>query len=205
MIQNQKKIEIMSIDEIHMTGCKKEKLEKETVIVTKYGIVLHMENLAGDETFSAVDVENKIKEIFGKNTVFKHQSIGDAFYNKTAKAYIYPAHGCSKIGFGLLQEITKVTQTSNNLYVYVSVGSYADATEPNDSRLCLDYDYNNKNTTCIKQSNLDKKYLIDDSIFEGNFDSKKYFKDNIDKFAKYKYTFEKEDNNYVIKKLEKID
>lgn len=166
----------------------------------------------GYETISASKVEKKVKEIFGKNIKWQHKSVEPFVYNKTQKLYVLAKPtGCS-VGYQLHIIIDKVTQTKNNLYIYttVSSGIGAESNWREDINIAkgsyrLYFDYVNLNS----DKKINTKYVDvpnvknDDEKIEKA--AKKYINENKDKFAKYKYTFEKEDSNYIIKKLEKID
>lgn len=138
--------------------------------------------------YPAEKVENHIKEVFGKNTKIEHMTIKPYIYDITSKVYyaVGIGYGAGNIVF---ENINKITTKDNNLYIYVHAGS-----TDIYNKVCYDIDIDN--STCVE---------LKSNSQNGEIDYQQYMKDNKDKFAKYKYTFEKEDNNYIIKGLEKID
>lgn len=160
-----------------------------------------------DFGYYSSDVDNKIKEIFGKNTVVNHKSTDDVIYDKTIKAYINPPHGCGDYDNGWFQSIISVTKDDNKIYISTIAGSTIHRTEEIDKiKLCYNDDYKNLDETkdCILLSSLNNKYKSDKEEIDLNYDYEQYSLDNKNIFSQYKFTFEKEDDNYIIKKLEKI-
>ena len=153
--------------------------------------------------YSAEKVEKKLKEIFGKNTNINHEAVGLYVYDKTAKLYYVIRGGGCGCGAGSFQEIDKVTTSGNKLYVYTHAGFTSF-----DGYICYKNDINEKDLNSSSCVNVVKKYSLNEN--DDNYDDQIDEKMDLikttdkDKFAKYKYTFEKEDNNYIIKKLEKI-
>lgn len=187
-----------SNDLIDTTGCTKENNE----LTTSNGMILQLDNISDSQyIFSKDTVMNRVKSIFGKNTTINHQTTDVHFYDKTAEAYIGKGGDCSHYDYSWFQSITK-EEENTELNIYVSMASLYERTFPEKAKICYDYKDNNN---CILLSKIDKKYKKDTKYDDLGYDYEKYFKDNIDKFAKYKYTFIKEDNNYIFKKLEKID
>ena len=137
--------------------------------------------------YSGKRVEKTVKEIFGKNSKVEHSFIKPYEYDVTADAY-FMSYGIGLGSSPSFEKITKITVKGNNIYVYVIAGS-----TDFYSKVCFDIDVDN--SKCEKLENSD----------DSEIDYANYMNNNKDKFAKYKYTFEKEDNNYIIKKLEKID
>ncbi len=190
-------IKVDNNDEIDMTGCTKDGNE----IISSNYVILDTSNLSeGNLFFSESRVEKEAKEIFGKDTIINHQTTKDVFYDKTAHAYILPGHGCDNYNYDWFQTIYNTKKENNKLYIDVVVGSLIDLTTESKTKICNDY----KSDECILLSDLDKKYHIEEDKDHQFVNYEQYALDNKDKFAKYRYTFEKEDSNYVIKKLEKI-
>lgn len=191
-------IQLSNTDEIDTTGCTKENNE----ITTSEGMILQIDGISDSQyVFSKATVENRARKIFGKNTTLTHQTTDVHFYDKTVQAYIGKGGECGLYDYSWFQTITK-EEESDKLYIYVSMASLYERTFPDKAKICYDYKDNNN---CLLLSKLDQKYKKTSKNDDLEYDYEKYFKDNIDKFTKYKYTFEKEDNNYIFKKLEKID
>ena len=152
--------------------------------------------------YSAEKVESKVKEIFGKDTNVNHQAVGAYVYDKTAKLYFVIRGGSCGCGAGSFQEIDKVTTSENKLYIYTHAG-YTSV----DGYVCYENDIDEKDLNSSKCVNVVKKYSLNEnanSYYDELDEKMNLIKQDKDKFTKYKYTFEKEDNNYIIKKLEKI-
>lgn len=151
--------------------------------------------------FDAKKVEKKVKEIFG-NVNIEHKSTEDVVYDKTTNVYIMPPHGCGDYENGWFQIIDKVIKDNNELHIYTIAGSLIKILD-NNPKLCYEDNYNIvKEESCILLNSLDKKYITKDKNNKYNYE--KYAVDNKDKFNQYKFTFVKENNNYIIKKMEKI-
>lgn len=199
--KKQENINLNITDEIDTTGCTKEDNE----LTSSDGMILYLDTLDEyKDIFSKTSVENQVKKMFGKNIIINHQTTSTHFYDKTAEAYIGLGGECNQYDYSWFQAITDVKEEKDKVYIYVSMVSLINLTDK--TKIC--YDYKSDEKDCILLSKLDKKYYTKnnkDSNNYTNIDYEKYMKDNIDKFTKYKYTFEKEDNNYIIKKLEKID
>ena len=170
---------------------------------TKLGTAIA--GLGDKESYVLSDVENEVRKIYGKNTNINHQSFSSYKYDENNKKYIKPEGiGCSLKPI-LYQSIDKVTQKDNSIYLYVSFGySYMD--NDHKMKLCYDYVSNDEIKNYYKDNTEIKTECI--NVENDNYNVSylnQYIKDNKDKFTKYKYTFEKEDNNYIIKGLEKIN
>ena len=153
------------------------------------------------EGYKVSDVENEIKKIYGKNTNVDYKKVPSPYAYDETNNYFFLLGGYGSTSNTTMQNIDKVTSMGNKLYIYVNVGMYTYSFENKEYIVYFDY---KKDANSIKESNIDKKYFTttDTSHY---FESDKYIKDNKDKFTKYKYTFEKEENNYIIKGLEKIN
>lgn len=196
-------IKVKSTDSFDLTGCK-----KEGNVIINNGIRFNLAEVDGSESlYSATDVENKIKSIFGKNTKVNHHTTSDSFFDKTINAYVVLGHGCDyNYDSSWIQEIIKTESSGNYVYIYTAAGSLVDSTL-DKPLLCFKDDYDNvvKSKDCMSISSLGEKYKSDEMKYsEYGYDYDQYIKDNSEKFAQYKYTFEKEDDNYIIKGLEKI-
>ena len=160
-----------------------------------------------DFGFTAKDVDNKIKEIFGSNVIVQHKSTDDVYYDKTTQVYIDPPHGCGDYNNGWFQSMTNVEEKDNELYIYTIAGSTINrADEISKVKLCYSDNYKDldQEKSCILLTSIDKKYKSNDDFSDLEYDYEQYALDNKDKFTGYKYTFIKEGNNYIIKNLEKI-
>ena len=150
----------------------------------------------------AKDVDTKVKEIFGENTVVHHQSTEDVIYDKTTKVYINPPHGCGNYNNSWFQTIDKVTKEKDEINIYTIDGSLINQTS-NNIKICYDDNYKELDEkTCILLNQINKKYMTKDNDLK--YDYEKYAVDNKEKFNQYKYIFIKENNNYIFKKMEKI-
>jgi hypothetical protein len=158
--------------------------------------------------YKASSVEKRVKEIFGKNTSVKHQAISEyenqltsgfpMLYDKTAQVYIGLDGGCGGAGSSF-QNIIKTTIKGDKLYIYVIAGYEGMI----DSNVCYDYNAYDNEDKCISTLEIAKKYNQNvDDLDESDINN--YIEENNDKFAQYKYTFTKEDDNYIITSLEKI-
>ena len=149
--------------------------------------------------YKSSNVDKQAKKIFGKNTNLEHKSTDDVIYDKTTKSYVLIPHSCGEFGKEGFQSILKITKKDNELYIYTIAGSYTNYETIDKAKICYDYNVGDE-STCTLVKDLDQKYM-NNNVFA--YDD--YALDNKEKFAHYKYTYELEDGNYIIKKLEKIN
>lgn len=155
--------------------------------------------------YKVESIDKEIKKIYGNKTTVNYKTIDPFIYDKTTQTYLTPFAVECDFKPVIYQNITKTTKENNKLYIETVLGiEYFGIDEDNHriSNIC------NTEMKCADVANIDEKYITikqdnnDESYRE--LDGYKYIKDNEKEFSKYKYTFEKEGDNYIIKNLEKI-
>ena len=128
--------------------------------------------------YKKADVEAKVKEIFGKDTTVNYQTSSGWFvYDTTSAVYLMPTIGVVTTS---VQTIYDASKTTNNLYIYVLAGTR--------TPIKMIYGLEENSAEVDTEDVLDESYMMN----------------NKEKFSKYKYTFVKEDNNYIFKSFERV-
>jgi len=135
-------------------------------------------------------VENEYKKLYGNDEI-KHKSLEGNLYcpgmiydSKNNKYY----SGVGACGYGGFPEspftyINRMTTKGNNAYVYVNFGVY----DTSNNNIYTDYEKT-------------KLYKTENDVELENYITK----DNYEDFSEYKYTFVKEDGNYIFKSVERV-
>ena len=157
-----------------------------------------------NDGYKISSIEKEIEKIYGKTTSLKYKSYPFLIYDKTIKAFVAIPGGCEP-SQNIKQSVYKVEKEDNKIFIYVYVGlNYIDLNDENNTeKICYDYKIDD-NTKCYNVSPLYENYGYTTKEGIEEIDYEKYMNNNKDRFSKYKYTFEKENENYIIKKLEKI-
>lgn len=136
------------------------------------------------------EVKASADKIFGVNAKinFEKNLIGIE-YVKSKKIYTFFGVGAGLVP-SKLEKITNIEKKDNKLFIYTAVGL--------DDYLAEEIHNDYINGKKIYSYDKDGEQATD------KYDVQKYFEENIDKFAKYKYTFELENNNYIYVSLEKV-
>jgi hypothetical protein len=151
------------------------------------------------EAYDADLVIKKAKEIFGQSIIIEKEDIiwhGVFIYVENSNAYVNMAITCGGIG-------------SDDSRIYYIINSVKDSNSKIEITLTpyeYSYVYNEKEQTGVNYvSSLDGYEVSDKSIDLENVDAKAYVEKNLDKFAKYKFVFTKENNNYILSSVNKLD
>ena len=160
------------------------------------GLKGYIEKNGQKDYVPAKDIEPFIKEVFGADIDFKHQTaylLYDFYcgfrYLENSNEYEFLS-GCDGMDVSMYREIVSAEKKGREIIIteksiYVSHGYGIEGS--------IDTIYNNIN----KEKELK---ILKES--EGNYKIK--LKDYIDGASTYKYIFEKEGNNYIFKKLELV-
>lgn len=157
-------------------------------------------NSAGEVVIPAENVKKVINEIFGKinyeNIDTKSLSCGGEYKYNSNDNYVAQAPACGYAGesFDFLEtRIAKALKKGNDLDIYVKVAfghyDFSESEEGNKSIYHIYSDYNKTNEI----------YKAKEEIY--NFDD--ILSNYSDKFSIYKMHFEKENNEYHFKNIEK--
>lgn len=140
-------------------------------------------------------VNNKIKELFGSDITYQDQSLVDEgnechiayfSYDSTKEEYLLKSYGHNQAAYYNTIE-TKITDASlNDDIMMIDVQIYKKV--PNSNGYLIYKDMNSSE----ELATID---LDDDTDIFATYK---------DELAKYRYTFTKEDNNYILSKIEKI-
>jgi len=150
--------------------------------------------------------EDYIKKILGASSVLEHHNIKCPYddidfinYNKDKKAYSYnhnhPGHGLDTIDTYLNKAINLEVHDNNYILTVIKVFNAYDGslfTNLKDGNMSTIYNYNDDFYT---DANIKDKIK---QVFDEKYNE---IKDNI---VEYKYTFIKEEDNYIFKKYEII-
>lgn len=145
-------------------------------------------------------VIKKAKEIFGQSIIIEKKDIlanGLYKYVENSNAYFSINDStCCGIGYygsQIYYIINSVKDSNSKIEITLTPYEYS-------------YVYNEKEQTGVNYvSSLDGYEVSDKSIDLENVDAKAYVEKNLDKFAKYKFVFTKENNNYILSSVNKLD
>lgn len=140
------------------------------------------------------DVTDALKELFGSDVTYKHESLeGNTCsytnfkYNKSKKMYIQEPDGCFESNTDtILSEIIDKKTTDKKIEIYEKIG-YVE----------ISYNTQNKKISYNIYKDIAKKNKIA-TIDEYSISSVK------DSLSTYKYTFIKENNNYYLNSVELV-
>ncbi len=149
-------------------------------------------------------LEKSYKKLFGENTEYIAKSF-DSYgidtlsmtYNKENDVYLADLVAGDYTGYRYGKELYKAIKAGNKIELYEYVVVYNENYDEGLVGVFSNIEDANNFQNAIKQKQMNYDTGTSDLILEDLSDYK-------DKASEYKLTFEKEDNNYVFKQIEKI-
>lgn len=180
---------------------KPEEFENEYILTTAIKMYIDSQNGENVETIPRKDIEENIYKLFGKDIKFKHDTVYVMFgsycmfrYDDTKKLYILVGGCDGSINHLFYRKVVAAEETQKELIIYekliyvnyewddiaLEYGYVTIYNNTNDKKIIKTYDHNPREPLGI---------TIDDYLNDA---------------STYKYIFEKDNNNYIFKKIQLV-